>query len=392
MNKYAIILLFTAVCFISCKQIETTEPIQSTTGQPSLQTTSSGSLILSWIEEDNSQAHLKFAKYSQGEFMDTTLIASGSDWFVNWADFPAVVTNGETWFAHYLEKSDTATFAYDVKFRVSRDSGLTWSKAFKLHSDTTTTEHGFVSAIPMAEGFYVTWLDGRNTGGGGHQGHDGHQGAMSLRAAFVDSDGSVKKDLEIDNKTCDCCQTHITAVDGKPTIVYRDRLEGEIRDISWSQLEDSTWSQPMPVHNDNWQIAGCPVNGPRIISEGQNLAIAWFTGADDEGSVKIGFSDDLVSGLDKIQILENDGALGRVDLVSGLDYVLVSWIGKHEDGYAVKLARLSWSGELLKEEVLTSVDGSRHTGFPRIAILENRVFLTYTDSELHRVKVESFAF
>ena len=116
MNKFAFSLLFISVCFISCDQVETTQDIQSTTGQPSLQTTSSGSLILSWIEEDNTQAHLKFARYSQGGFTDTTLIASGSDWFVNWADFPAIVTNGETWFAHYLEKCDTATFAYDVKF------------------------------------------------------------------------------------------------------------------------------------------------------------------------------------------------------------------------------------------------------------------------------------
>ena len=35
---------------------------------------------------------------------------------------------------------------------------------FILHSDGVKSEHGFVSIIPNDNnGFYVTWLDGRNT-------------------------------------------------------------------------------------------------------------------------------------------------------------------------------------------------------------------------------------
>ena len=46
-----------------------------------------------------------------------------------------------------------------------------------------------------------------------------------------------------------------------PVVVYRDRSEQEIRDISIVRLHDGKWSQPSSVFEDNWKINGCPVNG-----------------------------------------------------------------------------------------------------------------------------------
>ena len=37
--------------------------------------------------------------------------------------------------------------------------------------------------------------------------HEGHHGAMSLRAAIIDGKGNKISEWELDNKTCDCCQT-----------------------------------------------------------------------------------------------------------------------------------------------------------------------------------------
>ena len=47
-----------------------------------------------------------------------------------------------------------------------------------------------------------------------------------------------------------------------PVAVYRDRSPEEIRDISVVRLVDGVWTEPAPVHADNWMIEGCPVNGP----------------------------------------------------------------------------------------------------------------------------------
>ena len=382
----SVIVLF----FLGCSQGEQPVTEISTSGESALHVTNSDELIISWIEEIDGLTNLKFARTKGESFADTTIISSGDNWFVNWADFPAIVSNGDVWFAHYLQKSDSATFAYDVMFKLSHDSGKSWSEARKLHSDTTRTEHGFVSVIPFDTGFYAVWLDGRNTGGSGEGDHSGHHGAMSLRGAYIDSSGAIESDVELDRKTCDCCQTHITVVDGRPTAVYRDRSDEEIRDIYLTQLQDTSWSEPVAVYPDNWKIAGCPVNGPRILSSNETTVIAWFTGATDEGTIKVSFSGNQGLDFSEVLELETDGALGRIDLLSGDDEVLVSWIGQEQDGYALKLARLSWDGTLKETKTLTTLDGSRRTGFPRIAFFNNRLYATYTETASQKVQVRSY--
>ena len=77
-----------------------------------------------------------------------------------------------------------------------------------------------------------------------------------------------------------------------PIVAYRDRSEGEIRDIYISRLAGGTWSEPAPVHRDNWKIAACPVNGPALSANGRQVAIAWFTAQGEEGHVFAAFSSD----------------------------------------------------------------------------------------------------
>ncbi|MER8349348.1 sialidase family protein, partial [Acinetobacter baumannii] len=72
-------------------------------------------------------------------------IAEGGDWFVNWADTPhiAATADGALW-AHWLQKSAAATYAYDVVLARSADGGASWSAPLRVNDDGTPTEHGFV--------------------------------------------------------------------------------------------------------------------------------------------------------------------------------------------------------------------------------------------------------
>ena len=75
---------------------------------------------------------------------------SGTDWFVNWADVPSVVRLADrTLAAHWLQKSGSDTYAYDVRLSFSRDDGNTWTPSITPHHDGTKTEHGFASLFPM---------------------------------------------------------------------------------------------------------------------------------------------------------------------------------------------------------------------------------------------------
>ena len=180
-------------------------------------------LALSWMEPIDGDIHLRYAVYNGQIWSEPKSVAWGTNWFVNWADFPALIGNDDKLFTHFLQMSGENTYDYDIMYSISNDRGLNWSTPAKLHKDTVRGEHGFVSGIPYNDGFAVTWLDGRYT--------KEENPKMSLRGAMIDKDGQVSVDLELDSMTCDCCQTAMALGNQGPMVFYRDRTEDEIRDI-----------------------------------------------------------------------------------------------------------------------------------------------------------------
>ena len=125
----------------------TVESLESPAGRDSAQpqlSTSARGVLLSWIERDGPKATLRFAERTASGWSAARTVASGTDWFVNWADVPSVVRLADGTIAgHWLQKSGADTYAYDVRLSYSLDDGKTWSPSFTPHSDGTTTEHGF---------------------------------------------------------------------------------------------------------------------------------------------------------------------------------------------------------------------------------------------------------
>ena len=221
-------------------------------GEPNLFVMDDGRPILSWVEYVNDTADaLMFSIFDNGNWSGGKVVAQGSDWFVNWADFPSIAVfsgSSESMAAHWLQKSASGTFDYDVHIAQSNDGGDSWGDSFIVHRDSIAAEHGFVTMVPVSEDrIFATWLDGRNTKGeetAGHEDH-GHHGVMSLRAAQFDSSGDLYEEYELDAKTCDCCQTDAAMTSQGMVVVYRDRSDNEIRDIYIVRERDSGWSKPV---------------------------------------------------------------------------------------------------------------------------------------------------
>src|SRR5690606_16448758 len=160
----------------------------------SLAATPDGKLLLGWINSQKGRRHIfQFSSFAPdwGRWMQAmTTVAVGNSMFVNWADIPhlAATPDGALW-AHWLQKSSEAAYAYDVVLTRSRDGGGNWAAPVMPHDDGTRSEHGFVSMWAQdTDRLGIAWLDGRNpaaaTGKATHaDGHAGHGGAMSLRAA-----------------------------------------------------------------------------------------------------------------------------------------------------------------------------------------------------------------
>lgn len=366
-----------------------TTPSISNSGEPYLFTSHDSSVHLSWIEKSKDTATFKFSSYKNNQWTEPVTIASGNTWFVNWADYPMVTSNGKQLMAHFLDKSGEGTYAYDVKLTTSNDNGKNWSEPFLLNDDKKQAEHGFVTILPYGDDFFVTWLDGRNTVMEGMEGmkhHEGHHGAMSLRAAIIDANGKKINEWELDNKTCDCCQTSAAITANGPVVIYRDRSDNEIRDMSIVRLIDGQWTEPKSIHTDNWKIAGCPVNGPRVSAEGNNLAVAWFSAATDTSHVNVSFSNDGGTTFNKPTRIDEGTAIGRVDIVL-LDEksAIVSWM----EGTMIKFIKVYADGTKEPSITLATSTESRSSGFPQMTKSGNQLFFAWTDDKEKNIKVAS---
>ena len=360
---------------------EVAAPAAPGSAEPCVEAGADGRAYLSWIEPAGAGRHsLRFSVWQERGWSAPRTVADGSDWFVNWADFPAVTALDDgTLAAHWLKKTGGGPYAYAVKLSFSHDEGKTWSEPLTPHDDSPT-EHGFVSKIPLPGGrIAAIWLDGRETGGG----DDGHAGPMALRGAVLAADGRVEREDRIDARVCDCCQTSAVRLeDGALVVAYRDRSEDEIRDIAIARFDGNHWSEPRIVHDDSWRIPGCPVNGPAIAADRDRVAIAWFTaaGSPPAPKVRIAFSRDGGRSF-AAPIDVNEGRPeGRVDVVFLMDgAALVTWIGAVEGSAQLLARRVDLNGSPGPHVRIASASVARAGGFPRMAAVGPNVLIAWTE-------------
>lgn len=338
---------------------------------PHLAVAADGSLLLSWLEPDGDGHRLRVARFAGGEWGEPSTVAAGDDFFANWADVPSVVEDGDgTLFAHWLARLGGGTYAYGVELARSDDGGATWRRLGLLHADRSPTEHGFVTLLPAGGGVEAVWLDGRATAGGG---------AMTLRARRLGGGSAPGPEAVIDDAVCDCCSTAAVATSGGVLVAYRDRLDGEVRDVSVVRRGPDGWSPPAPLHRDGWTIPGCPVNGPALAADGDRVAAAWFTAAGGRPRVLAAASRDAGATWSPPAEVDAGEPLGRVGvaLLPGGDAV-VSWLAA--DG-GVRLARATAGGRLGAPLVLAVTAASRASGVPRLVAAGGRLHVAWVEAD-----------
>lgn len=352
--------------------------------EPELNATHDGRIILSWVERIGDKRYaLRAAIRDSKGWSEASTIAEGKNWFVNWADFPsAIALRDGSLAAHWLVNSGKSTYAYNVNIARSNDGGNTWSAAIVPHRDNTQTEHGFVSLISLADGrLGAVWLDGRNMKN--MKETDEHAPApesMTLRYAAIDRQGNLSDEAELDNRVCECCQTSAAVTSDGPIAVYRDRSLTEVRDIYIVRQVNGTWSAPQAIHADNWQINGCPVNGPAVAADGRRVVVAWFTSVGETPHVKVVFSGDAGASFGKAIQVDDGETLGRVDTLLLPDgSALVCWLSGNVEGGAIKVRRVQPDGTVGPASVIAKTDISRSSGFPRMALFGNEVQFAWTE-------------
>ena len=359
-------------------------PAAAGSAQPQLSVSGRG-VLLSWVETTGGTATLRFSERTANGWSAARSVASGSDWFVNWADVPSVVRLADgTLAAHWLQKSGPGTYAYDVRLSYSRDEGKSWAPSFTPHDDGTQTEHGFASLFQLPRvGLGAVWLDGRNMKGG-HAGAGGEHGSgdMALRFAGFDRNWKRTGDAALDLRVCECCPTAVAMTSEGPIVAYRDRSPTEVRDILVTRLEKGKWTEPKAIAEEGWVFPACPVNGPSLSARGRRVAAAWFQAKDGRPKSLAAFSSDAGRTFGPPIRLDQEGTLGRVDIELLPDgSAAAGYIDLTGSRAEFRVKRLQPDGSASAPVTIANLANSRSSGYPRMALHGNELVFAWIERE-----------
>jgi len=166
-----------------------------------------------------------------------------------------------------------------ARIRAARSgpAATAFAPAITVHAEDLPGARGWASLARDAEGnAHVAWLDGRAA--------DRGAAARSMRQdifhAVWRKDGS-HEETTVATGVCFCCKTAVAAgPDGAVYVAWRHIYPTNLRDIAVARSTDGgkTFSAPVRVSEDGWQIAGCPDDGPALaVDESGTLHVVWPT-------------------------------------------------------------------------------------------------------------------
>jgi hypothetical protein len=347
-------------------------------------TSSRDGVTASWVEQTGEKAALRFSERTSSGWSPAKTVVSGSGWFLSHWDPPTVLrlSNGTLaadWFVTTREEIE----AYDTYMSYSKDNGQSWITPFKPHRDRTTTQHGFTTLFEMpGQGLGLVWLDGRDME---NNTTDPEGGVMTLRFTSFDSAWKQGPDMSVNTRVCECCQTAAVVTPGGVLAAFRDRSDKEIRDIAVSRLENGAWTPAQIVHNDNWEVFTCPVNGPALSARGNDVAVAWFTleqkAGEEEGHAYAAFSHDAGRTWSAPIRLDENRSRGYVDIEMLDDGgAVATWVEFSEQRQRFTMRRVDPSGAASAPIVIAGTGPGRVAGYPRMARHQDELVFAWTES------------
>jgi hypothetical protein len=175
--------------------------------------------------------------------------------------------------------------AEDLYLSASHDGGQTFA-AVKVNDDARPAGHGMHSLAVGPDGrVYLAWLDERNVSqpepseqAGGHHTESNREVFMTSSA---DGGRTFAPNQRVATDACPCCKTSLAAAaDNRLYVSWRQVLPDNYRHIAVASTTDGgrTFSQPVIVSDDRWQLDGCPVSGSALaVGADGALRVLWFS-------------------------------------------------------------------------------------------------------------------
>jgi len=175
-----------------------------------------------------------------------------------------------------------------IRLSRSNDFGRSFGPSRELQKSGAPGDRGWPATAADTGGIvHTVWLDHRGmvTNSQPHHGHDASASARSEGVTMAQKSAlyyaGAEGEREITKGVCYCCKTAMAAGnDGTLYAAWRQVYPGNIRDIAFTLSRDGgrTFAPPVRVSDDEWQLEGCPDDGPALAVDGRRMAhIVWPT-------------------------------------------------------------------------------------------------------------------
>lgn len=296
--------------------------------EPAIASDANGRLYVVYVEHTGNDADVIFQRFDRtaqkaGEKVRVNPVAgTATAWK---GDPPTLAVSGDGqkvyigWTRRVTAEKGKGT---DLMLSRSNDGGVTFSEPVKVNDDSAPASHGMHSlAVDRNGNVYFAWLDERNVKMPEHaeitgdtifdprtpaegkylKAHHTNSNTNSNSNAVskpetdeeaepnsevffsVSTDGgeSFSANEKIASDVCPCCKTSmITDAAGKLYISWRQVLPVDLRHIAVASTADKgrSFSKPVIVSDDQWQLHACPVSGAAMsIEQNGALDVFWYT-------------------------------------------------------------------------------------------------------------------
>lgn len=280
--------------------------------------------------------------------------------------------------------------------------GRTFGPASPLSGVDATGNRGWESMAAAPDGrVYALWLDHRDTvtAGSGQGAHQHQQGAGAKPAMdgvaraqrsqlFISTlDGHVPP-TGIARGVCYCCKTALmTDGRGRVFAAWRHVYEGNRRDIAFTMSRDGgqSFDAPVRVSEDDWQLDGCPENGPALsLDRAGRVHVVWPTLVQGSGGETLAlFHASSPDGrvFSPRQPLPTSGAASHPQMVASGDSLIVAWDELAAGKRRVKVARSAAAGDGPVAFAPVELDGDDTGSYPALAATSSHVVMAWTQGE-----------
>ena len=336
--------------------------------------------VVSWCETDKAEKnffYLSFFDEEKGKFGGRINIPMEQNTAIHEEGMPKIAIKSDgTIIAMFEVNSPTPDngWAGFIHYIQSFDKGKSWTQPLCVHADTSAGKsRSFADITRLGNGeIGATWLDAP----GGNK-----EGGRPVKFAKTNGRNGFGNERLVDSLACECCRTAISSNDGKISIVFRDIIDDNIRDISVSTSSDNgeTFSPAFSFSDDDWVINGCPHNGPSVVNSKENVYAAWFTGSDKKGVYYSELNNNHEVVFKKL-ISPNGKNIQLCLMADGSRVLAYNEISRHADSlFSRIIVNKIANGTMLQKDITPS---NAQAGYPVIhALKKDKIVVAWTEDD-----------